>query len=105
MTKTIIQLLAYGQLGLILIIVSGFTVCLLVTEDTATKSATAVVLLVARHRITATGRIEFLAELADWVFPDTVRSIFAIGRTATTASFATFPVLLVRMLSSFHFAS
>ena len=79
---------------LVLVIVGRFPMCLLVAEDTATKSATAVGLLVTRHRITATGRVEFLTELADGVFLDTVRPTLAIGRPITSASFTTFPLLL-----------
>ena len=79
--------------------------CFLVTEYTTTKSAIAVVLLVARHRVAATGRVEFFAEVASWVLPDTVRPIPAIGRSVASTSFPTVLVLLVRTLSTFPLAS
>ena len=53
--------------------------CFLVTENSTTQSATAVVPLVAWHRVAVTGRVKFLVELAGWVIPDTVRPILAIG--------------------------
>ena len=87
--KIFIQLLASDQRCLVLVVVGRFTMCLLIAEDTATKSATAVVLLVTRHRVTATGRVELLTELADRVFLDTVRPTLAIGRPITSTSFTT----------------
>ena len=58
---------------------SGLPMCFLVTGNTTTQSATAVVPLIAWHRVAATGRVEFFAELAGWVLSDTVRPILAIG--------------------------
>ena len=68
-----------------------FTMCLLVAEDTTKKSATAVVPLVTWHSIATTGRVELLAELANWVFFDIVRPVSATGCSVAAATSATFP--------------